>query len=199
MAPFQLSRNTMRIVTVKRKTRLYLSGVLLVCIVMVVGYFTLWRGRNFTVYDDKFKMLEYCISEGTTHTIYEGNQTVGCLRAGLRNRFGLKFVGPSSTAMLNSPRNRVLLLRYRGDFPSQELDDLRATLANGKDISIELAGMSVRLPSEQAYTRCYILTRLPTSDDSFRIDFRLKSANDPVASLRVGKLYKHDIDINSDK
>jgi hypothetical protein len=75
----------MLIVTMRRKTKLYASWVLLVCIVMIIGYFALLIDRNVTVYDDNFKILYYSISKGTTHTIYKGNQTVGRMRAILQH------------------------------------------------------------------------------------------------------------------
>jgi hypothetical protein len=176
----------------RRKTRLCASGMLLVCIVMIIGCFVLWPDRNVTVYDDNFKILDYSISKGTTHTVYQGNQTVGRMRTKLKHQFGLKFIGDSPASLIKLPESRAFLLRYRGIFSLEELDGLKAVLTNDKDISKELTCINMRAQVEQTFVRCYILPRLPTSNDSFRIDLRLKSADDPIASWRVGELYRHN-------
>ena len=182
----------MQSVTMKRKTTIYGSGVLLACVVMIVGGFALWTDRDLTIYDDRFKILDYDISAGTDHTMYFGNQTVGRVRDTMRNRLGFKFVDPSPFAMLSSSRSRMFLLRYTGDFPLEELKDLKVTLTNDKDFSKELVGLSAPDQAKQIFVGGYLLPGLPTSEDSFRIELRLKSADDPIASWRVGKLYRHN-------
>jgi len=166
---------------------------------MVIGYFALWADRNLTVYDDKFKILDYSISIGKNHTMYQGNQTAGRIRTTLRDRFGLKFIDPPSLAVIRAPECRVRLLRYTGDFPFDELDGLKAILTNGKEICKELIGVNMATPGEQAFVRGYILPWLSENNDSLRIELKLKSADDPVACLSLGKLYRRHRRINSDK
>jgi hypothetical protein len=189
----------MQIVTMRRKIKLYASWMLLVCIVMIVGYFVLWKDRNLKVYDDNFKILHYSISRGTIHTMYQGNQTVGRIRDMLRQRFGMKFIGQSNAAMIHAPEGRALLLRYEGDFPIEELEDLRAVLRNDKNISKKLMGINMTAPNERTFVRGYLLPWLSMSEDSFRIELRLKSADDPIACWNVGKLYRHNRRVNSDQ
>lgn len=185
----------------RRKTKRYAPWVLLVCIAMIIGYFALWTDREVTVYSDKFRILDYRLSYGTTHTIYCGNQTVGSMRAMLRDRLRLKFIrlSPAAVMVMEGPKSRAFLLRYTGDFPSEELKGLRAVLTNDKDISKELVGINMPFQADQTFVGWYILPVLPTSEDSFRIDLRLKSADDPIASWRAGKLYKHNRGIDSDQ
>ncbi|UCE46604.1 MAG: hypothetical protein JSW47_13395 [Phycisphaerales bacterium] len=184
----------------KRKAKLYASWLFLVCILIIVGYFALCTDRNLTVYDDNFKILNCTISTGTSHIIYSGNQTVGRIRAMLRHRFGLKFISlPPVPSMIRARKSRAFILRYEGDFPFEELDGLRAVLTNDKNISKELTGINMAAKAEQTFVRCYILPALPTSYDSFRIDLRLKSADDPIASWRVGQLYRRNRGINPDR
>ena len=98
------------------------------------------------------------------------------------------------------PVSRVFFLRYRGDFSFEQLDRLKAVLTNDKNISEELACIHMILqstrinvsPGEHTFAKGYVLPWLPTSNDAFRIDFRLKASDDPIASCRVGKLYKHN-------
>jgi len=181
-----------------RKIRLYASGVLVVCIVIIIGYSALWIDRNVTVHNDKFKVLGYSISEGKVHTVYEGSQTVGRIRAKLKHKIGLKFIDESPASMAMTPGLRVFLLRYKGAFPFEELDDLRAVLTNDKDIFKELVVMKMYALDESTFIRGFILPWLPTSNDSFRIDFKLKSADDPIASCRLGELYRHNHGIQLD-
>ena len=179
----------------RRKTILYASVAPVVCIVIIIGYFAFWAEKNVTVYDENFKIVEYIISRGTTHTIYNGNQTVGRMRAMLKNRLGLKFINLPPAAMTKGPgslESLVFLMFYEGDFPFKELNGLTAVLTNDKNISKELPGVNMFAQSEQTFVGCYMFPALPASDDSFRIELRLKSADDPVASVRVGKLYKHN-------
>lgn len=178
----------------RRKTILYASGALVVCIVTIIGYFAFWTDKNVTVYDDRFKILDYLISKGTTHTIYKGNQTVGRVKAMLKNRLGLKFINIPPSAMSIGPKNlesRELLMFYEGDFPFKELNGLTAVLTNDKNIYKELSGGNMFIQAEQTFFGCYMLPALPVSDDSFRIELRLYPSNDTIASFRVGKLYKH--------
>jgi hypothetical protein len=189
--------NFVQAVTVRHKRRLCASVVLVVCIGITIGYFTLWKGRNVTVYDDNFRILDCSISSGTTHMISHGNQTVGHIKYKLWRRFGLNFRGLPLVVRIGAPKCRVLLLRYEGDLPFAELDGLRAVLTNGKNISRELAGRNVPDRAEQTLIAYYILPALPTSEDSFRIDLKLKSADDPVASYRIGRLYRRDSRNNS--
>lgn len=170
----------------------------LISIVMVVGYFVFCVDRNLTVYDDKFEILEYRLSIGKTHRMYEGNQIAGRIRTTLRDRFGLKFIGPPWMTVLRAHESRVLLLRYTGDFPYKELDGLGAVLTNDKEIYKELIGIKIPTPAKQVFVRGYILPSLPISDDSFRIEFKLKSSDKPIASLELGELYAHNIGNNSD-
>jgi hypothetical protein len=183
-------------VRMKRKTKLYGSGVLVACIVVtIVGYFALWADRGFTVYDDRFKILDYVISRGTTHTIYRGNQTAGRIRAMLKNRLGLKFINLPPAAMTQGPKNLeslVFLMNYSGNFPLDELDDLTVVLTNDKNIYKELPGGNLFVQSEQIFSGCYFLPALPASEDSFRIELRLTSADAPIASWRLGKLYRNN-------
>ena len=144
------------------------------------------------VYDGRFEILDYEISFGATHTMYFGNQTAGRVRAVLKNRLGFKSVEPSSVAMICSQRSPAFLLRYTGDFPFDELKNLRVTLTNDKDISKELAGGSMPDQTKQTFIGIYDLPWLPASEDSFRIELRLKSADDPIASWEVGRLYRHN-------
>ena len=180
----------------RRKARLYIACVLVVCAVIVIGYFLLWTDRNVTVYDENFKIIYHGISKGRAHTIYDGNQTVGRMRARLKNRFGVKFINESSASMIGTPQIRVFLLRYRGDFPFEELDDLRAVLTNDKDIFKELAVAKMYALDERTFVRGCLLPVLPASNDSFRIDFRLKSADNTIASCRVGRLYRRNSGIH---
>ena len=185
--------DVMQVVAMKRKTKLYGSGVLVACIVVtIVGYFALWADRGFTVYDDRFNILDYGISAGMIHTMYHGNQTAGRMRATLRDRFGLKFVDLPPAVRIVSPRSRTFLLRYTGDFPFDELKDLRVTLTNDKGISKELVGWNVPDQTKQTFVGGCIIPGLPVSEDSFRIELRLKSSHDPIASWRVGKLYRNN-------
>jgi len=178
----------------RRKTTLYASGVLIVGIVTITGYFAFWKDQNVTVYDDRFRVLKYIISTGTTHTIYKGNQTVGRVRAMMNNRLGLKFISIPAAAMTLGPKNletREFLVLYEGDFPFKELNGLTAVLTNDKNINEELSGGNLFIQADQTFFGGYCLPVLPASDDSFRIELRLYSADDPIASFRVGKLYKH--------
>ena len=181
------------------KAKLYASGVLLVCIVTIIGYFALWTNRNLTVYDDNFKILDYSISKGTTHMVYHGNQTVGRIRAMLRQRFGMKFIDQPHATVIRAPEGRALLLRYEGDFPFEELEGLRAVLTNYKNISKDLMGINMAPPAERTFIRGYLLPGLSMSEDSFRIELMLKSADDPIACWSVGKLYRHNRGTNSDQ
>ena len=183
----------------RRKNILYASGVFFVCIVMMIGYFAFLTDKNVTVYDDNFKILDYIISTGTTHTIYNGNQTVGRVRAILKNRLGLNFINLPPAAVMKTPKIRAFLVRYEVYFPLEELDGLTAVLTNGKNISKELPGGNMPFPAEPTFVGYYIIPALPMSDDSFRIDLRLKSADDPVASFRVGKIYRHNRGADSGK
>ena len=183
------------IVAMRRKTILYASGLLVVCIVTILGCFAFYMDKNVTVYDDRFKILDYLISRGKTHTIYKGNQTVGRVRAMLNNRLGLKFINIPPSAMTKGPGNiesMVFFMFYEGDFPFKELNGLTAVLTNEKDICKELPGGNMFIQAEQTFSGCYFLPALPASNDSFRIELRLNCSDDPIASLRVGKLYKHD-------
>jgi len=201
-------RTCNRIPNCKLRSRLYASCVLLVCGVIVIGYFVLWGDRNFTVYNDNFKVLDYGISEGEDQTVnrgkvhkfYQGNATVGRVRAKLKHKFGLKFIRESPTYMAFTPSGglRIFLLHYRGEFPFEELDDLRAVLTNGKEIFIELGAMKINALDENTLMRGYLLPVLPASNDSFRIDFKLKSADDPIASCRVGRLYRRNVGRNGE-
>jgi len=124
---------------------------------------------------------------------YHGNPTVGRVRAKLRNEFGLKFIGLSSTALdigIGGPGGRLAFVRYKGNFPVEELDGLKAVLTNGKNISTELDGYGARV-QDQGFIRCYHLPSRMRSDYPIRIDFKLKSANEPIASWRVGELNAH--------
>jgi hypothetical protein len=184
----------------RRGTKIYASGVFLVCIVIVIGYFALWTDRNITVYDENFKILDYSISKGPTHIFPKGNQILGRMRLKLQLQYGLKFLGgPSIVFLPGRIESLVFFVRYKGDFPFEELDGLRTVLTNDKNISKELQNLHMRDQAPQTFISFYELPKPPTSDDSFRIDFRLKSANDPVASWRVGELSKHNKGINSDQ
>ena len=186
--------SVVRVDGMRRKTILYASGVLLVCIVIITCYFAFRPDKNVTVYDDRFKVLDYVISRGMNHTIYKGNQTVGRVRAMLKNRLGLKFINIPAAAMTIGPKNletRELLVLYKGDFPFEELNGLTAVLTNDKNIYKELPGGNLFIQAEQIFFGGYMLPVLPVSDDSFRIELRLYSSDDPIASFRVGKLYKH--------
>ncbi len=193
----RLMRNVGQIVAMRHKTKAYASGLLILCIVMSIGYFAPLTNRNVTVHDNGFEILDCFFSKGMT-PIYRGNQTVGRMRAKLNRQLGLKFIGLSQAIMTGTPEIHVVVLRYKGDFPFEELDGLRAVLTNGKNISKELPGVNVPRQAEQMLVGLYILPKLPTSDDSFRIDFKLKSTGDPIASWRVGKLYQRNKELNSD-
>ena len=159
--------------------------MLLVCIVMIIGCFVIWTDRSFSVYNDNFKILDYSTSEGKVHTVYKGNQTVGRVRAKLKHQFGLRFIGESPASQAHTPGLpgfRVFLMRHRGEFPFEELDGLRAVLTNEKNIFKELTAMKMYALDENTFVRGYIVPWLPTSEDPFRIDIRLKTADDPIAS-----------------
>jgi hypothetical protein len=178
----------------RRKTLLYISGVLVVCIVTITCYFAFWTDKNVTVYDDHFKVLDYVISRGMNHTIYKGNQTTGRIRAMLKNRLGLKFINAPPAVMTIGPGNfesLVFFMFYEGDFPFKELNGLRAVLTNDKDIYKELGGGNLFIQPEQTFSGCYFLPALPASDDSFRIELKLYSPGEPVVSIRLGKIYRH--------
>lgn len=174
----------------RRKNILYASGVVVVFVVIIAGYFAFLMDKV-TVYDDNFKILDYMISTGTTHTLYDGNQTVGRAKDILKNRLGLSFINLPPVYVMRTPKIRAFLVRYEGDFPYEELNGLTAVLTNGKNISKELPGGNMAAPGETTFVGSYIIPVLPASDDSFRIDLRLKSADVPVASFRVGRLYRH--------
>ena len=171
----------------RRKTRLCASLVFLVCIVAIFVYLATWAGRDFTVYNDSFKILDYKISRGKTHTFYEGNQTVGRIRAGLSSKFGLKFIGESPRYGTTTPvpEARVVFLRYRAEFPVEELGELPAVLTDGKEIFKKLPGGRMNAQSKDTFVGIYILPVLPASNESFRIDFKLDSTDGPVASWRL--------------
>ncbi|MHC4144783.1 MAG: hypothetical protein ACYSUD_08390 [Planctomycetota bacterium] len=121
------------------------------------------------------------------------------MRLKLQLQYGLKFWrGPALLCVAEGPESLVFLVRYKGDFPFEELDGLRAVLTNDKNISKELPGLPMREQARQTFIACYTLPKPPTSDDSFRIDFRLKCADDLIASWRVGKLNKHNKGLNAD-
>lgn len=180
----------------RRKTKVHALGLLVVCVVMIIGYVALWAGRGITVYDDDFEILECSISRGTRHIVYSGNQTVGRIRDKLSKRFGLKFLRSSSpVSMVATPECLVLLVRYRGDLPFKELDGLGAMLTNSGDISMELAGINSYDKKSRTFIGWYIVPRSPANNDSMRIDFYLSSVYDkPVATWKVGKLLKHNDD-----
>jgi hypothetical protein len=186
--------SVVRVDGMRRKTILYASGVLLVCIVMILGYFAFWADKNVTVYDGRFKVLDYVISRGTTHKIYRGNQTTGRIRAMLKNRLGLKFINVPPAVETIGPKNletREFFMFYEGDFPYKELNGLRAVLTNDKNIHEELSGGNLFIQSEQIFNGGYFLPVLPANDDSFRIELKLYSPGEPVASIRLGKIYRH--------
>jgi hypothetical protein len=110
----------------------------------------------------------------------------------------MKFIDQPWKAVIGGTESHALLLRYEGDFPFEELEDLRAVLTNDKNISKELTGINMATTADRTFARGYILPWLSTSEDSFRIELRLKSADDPIASCRVGKLYRHNNGIQSD-
>ena len=184
----------MQIVTMRRKTKVCASGLALVCIVMIVGYFAVWADRNVSVYDDNFKILECSISRGKSHAFYSGSQTVGCIRDKLSNQFGLKFLGPSSIMRMTMTSDAlVFFVRYKGDFPFEELDALQAVLTNGKDIFEQLPGPKNYDQTRRTFTRFYMTDKLRASDEPLRIDFYLNFDYDkPVATWRVGELLKHN-------
>ena len=168
------------------------------CISLIIGYTRPWKDRQFSVYDNRFKILDYSISRGTSHSCYDGNPILGRMRAklGLRRQ---KFQdGGATTIGVHTPDESIaFILRYEGDFPFGELDGLRAVLTNDNNFSRELKSINMRVSwrpdgsqlvtqCKQPFIRCYILHEILASDDSFRIDFRLKSAADPIASWRVG-------------
>ena len=178
----------------RRKTILYVLMALVVCIVIITCYFTFRPDKNITVYDDRFKVLDYVISRGTTHTIYMGNQTAGRIRTMLKKRLGLKFINAPPAVMSIGPGNfesLVFFMFYEGDFPFKELNGLRAVLTNDKDICKELGGGNLFIQPEQRFSGCYFLPVLPANDDSFRIELKLYSPGEPVVSIRLGKLYRH--------
>ena len=178
----------------RRKTILYVLMALVVCIVIITCYFTFRPDKNVTVYDDRFKVLDYVISRGTTHTIYRGNQTAGRIRAMLKKRLGLKFINLPPAVMTVGPKNiesLEFIMSYEGDFPFKELNGLRAVLTNDKDICKELGGGNLFIQPEQTFSGCYFLPVLPANDDSFRIELKLYSPGEPVVSIRLGKLYRH--------
>jgi hypothetical protein len=152
--------------------------MLLVCIVMIVAYFMLWTDRKLTEYGDNFNILDYNIPRGTTLTIYHGNQNVGRTRDMLRQRFGMKFINQPHASTIGASEGHALLLRYEGDFPFDELEELRAVLTNDKNISKELMGINMSVRAKRIFVRGCLLPGLPTSEDSFRIELRLKSADD---------------------
>ncbi|MHC4701932.1 MAG: hypothetical protein ACYTFQ_15300 [Planctomycetota bacterium] len=180
----------------RRSTKIYASVLLIVCILAIVGYFALWAGRSIRVYDDDFEILQCSISRGTRHIVYSGNQTVNRIRDKLSNQFGLKFLRSSSPMrMIATPECLVLLVRYRGDLPFEELYGLGAILTDGKDISIELKGINSYDTNEQVFMPLYLIPRWPVTDDSMRVDFYLSSDYDkPVATWKVGKLLKQNDD-----
>ena len=183
----------------KCSSKTWVLALLLVCLVMIIAYFAFWADSDIAVYDENFKMLDYSISRGGgAHIFYQGNQTLARTRLKLHLQYGLNlWRSPVLLCVADGPESLVLLVRYEGDFPFEQLNGLRATLTNGKDVSKELKGLPMREHGRETYIVYYTLPRPPTSDDSFRIDFRLKSADDPIASWRVGKLNKHNKEINA--
>jgi hypothetical protein len=159
---------------------------------MIVAYFTLWTDRKLTLYDDNFKILDYSITRGSRHTIYHGNQNLGRTKDMLRKRLGFKFINQPHMSVIAAPEGHALLLRYEGDFPFEELMELRAVLTNDKNISKELFGINMAFSTKQIFIKGFLLPGLPESEDSFRIELKLESADDPVACLNIGKLYKHN-------
>jgi hypothetical protein len=181
-----------------RKTKLYALWAFLVCIVMIFGYLAIWTDRNFTVYNGDFKILNYGVFEvkagtankGKVRTFYEGNQTVGRIRAKLKQRFGLKFIRESRKYVTTMPvrGGRTFFLRFRVEGPFEEVYFIRAVLTDGKKHHEELPGTIMNAGEEDTFVGVYCLPRLPMSNDSLRIDFKLESSDDPIATWRLGKL-----------
>ncbi len=156
--------------------------------------------RDVTVYDSRFRILDHCISLGTNHTIYNGSQIEGRIRATAKYKFGLKVNDLSSVSVGLDKPHLAFLIRYMGDLPFEELDGLKAQLTNDKDISIDL-GMGVKRYDQQKNTfiRCYGLPDIPTSDDSLIVNFRIASSNKPVATWNAGSLSKYNKQLNANR
>jgi len=159
-------------------------------------YFAFRADRNITAYDNNFQVLGYSLSNiGTTHTVYNGSQTGGRVRAQLHRKYGLKFVGLSpSTTVTVHPESHVLLLRYRGDLPFEELDGLSALLrTDNKEVFHQLQGANRYDRAKKVFTKRWLLPQVATRDNSLRIDFYLSSEYaKPIATLRVRELIRHN-------
>ena len=176
----------------RRKTKLYASGLLVVFIALVVGYFVLWRDTSVTVYNDNFKIIDYSMSVGSIHAFYNGNQAIGRFKARLKSLFGLKSI-KLSRLVITGEEGFVLLMNYTGDLSFEELDGLTAVLRNDNDFFKQMQGTNKYDRDRQIFTGCFTLPKVPESDDSLRIDFYLSSEYDePVASLKVGDLSKYN-------
>lgn len=179
----------MQPITMRRKTKVYISGLSVICFLLVVGYFAFWRDTNVTVYDDNFKILDYRISIGRNHTFYDGNQTLGRIKTRLKSALGLKFIDPPRTILRTAPENLVLFVRYKGDLPFKELDGLAPVVRNDEDFFVQMQGKNKYDRDRQMFTGCFISLKVPDNDDSLRVDFYLSSEYEkPIATLRVGEL-----------
>jgi len=84
----------MRVVCMNRKIRLYASGVLVVCIVMIIGYLVLWIDRNVTIHNDKFKVLRYANSSINSTHVYHRMLERGFLVGHNPQRNIIRFLPP---------------------------------------------------------------------------------------------------------
>ena len=182
-----------RVTTMKHSPILYVSGVLTIFALLIAGFVVFRSDHAITVFDNRIKILDHSISWGTYHEIYHGNPALGRAKAKLKYQLGLKFIGPVADAVSTGQEESLaFILRYSGDFPFDELDGLKAVLTNDKNVSKELQNTNTRNRSNLAITKCYLLPPdLLTSDDNFRIDFRVKSVSKPIAAWHVGEFNKY--------
>ena len=179
----------MQPVTMRRRTKVYISGLSVICLLLVVGYFAFWRDTNVTVYDDAFEIVDYRVSVARSTTFYDGNQTLGRIKTRLKSAFGLKFIDPPRTILRTGPGNLVLFVRYKGDLPFGEVGGLVAVLRNDEDFFEQMQGKNKYDGDRQTFTGCFIMSKVPQNDDSLRVDFYLSSEHEkPMATLRVGQL-----------
>ena len=162
----------------------------MVCSALIIGWMARDSARDVTIYDGRFKILFNSVSQGRIHTVHNGSQIEGRVRAKLNRLFGLKLAKLSPIVAGGGNDGLAFLMRYAGDFPYEELHGLKALITNEKDISRDLGlGIWRYDQKKQTFIKCYGLSPVPTSQGPYRIILTLKSAQEPIAEWRVGELY----------
>lgn len=98
------------------------------------------------------------------------------------------------------PLGDLVILRYKGDFPNEDLDGLAAVLTDGGDIFVHQEGTSEYDEAMKVFTGQFVFPQVPMNSKPLRIDFYLNSEYEkPIASWRIGKLYRHNTGLNADR